>query len=208
MRAPDVRLKGQRVTIRPLTRGDLRTMSKWPSFEDPLDRLFDWPKRSQASDDLWFYQLMHDKTRVYYAVEGEDERLVGRISLREIAEQRSARLGIGFGPQYVGQGYGTEALRVFLRHFFLDLGFERMVLDVAAVNERAVRCYERCGFRRTGKHHQYAGGDEDLRFLSQPSYAHLRPFFKRERYRNLMLAYDMELTRAEWIAAQDPTAQP
>jgi RimJ/RimL family protein N-acetyltransferase len=192
------------VTIRPLTRGDLRAMSKWPGFEDPLDRLFDWPKRSQASDDLWFYQLVHDKSRVYYAVDGEREQLIGRISLREIRERRSARLGIGFGSQYVGRGYGTEALQVFLRHFFVDLGFERLVLDVAAVNVRAVRCYERCGFRRVGTHRQYAGGDEDLRFLGKPSYAHLRPFFKRERHRNLVLAYDMELDRAEWLARQEP----
>ncbi|MBN1640674.1 MAG: GNAT family N-acetyltransferase [Anaerolineae bacterium] len=203
MRAPDVRLEGRRVTIRPLTRTDLHTMSKWPAFEDPLDRLFDWPKRSQASDDLWFYQLVHDRSRVYYAVDAKDAQLIGRISLRDISGKESARLGIGFGPQYVGHGYGTEALQVFLRHFFLDLGFERMVLDVAAVNVRAVRCYERCGFRRVGTHHQYAGGDEDLRFLSKPAYTHLRPFFQRDRYRNLVLAYDMELTREEWMAAQE-----
>jgi RimJ/RimL family protein N-acetyltransferase len=192
------------VTIRPLTRGDLRTMSRWPRFGDPVDRLFDWPKRSQASDDLWFHQLMHDKSRVYYAIDGEHGQLIGRISLRGISEQTSARLGIGFGPQFVGHGYGTEALPVFLRHFFSDLGFERMVLDVAAVNVRAVRCYEHCGFRRVGTHHQYAGAADDLRFLKKKTYAHLRPFFKRDRYRNLMLAYDMQLDRAEWMADQEP----
>jgi len=101
---------GDRITIRPLTRDDLRVMSKWPRFQDPLYRLFDWPKRSEASDDLWFHQLMRDKTRVYYAVVNEVHELIGRISLREIDGQKSARLGIGFGPDYVDQGYGTEAL--------------------------------------------------------------------------------------------------
>ena len=37
------------------------------------------------------------------------------ISLREIEGNRSARLGIGFGPDYVGQGYGTEALEIFVQ---------------------------------------------------------------------------------------------
>jgi RimJ/RimL family protein N-acetyltransferase len=204
VKAPDIRLKGERVTIRPLTRQDLRTMSRWPSFDDPLYRIFDWPKRSELSDDLWFYQLMRDKGRVYFAIENENGELIGRLSLREVKKRTSARLGIGFGPQYVGQGYGTEALRLFLRYYFQEMRFERMVLDVAAVNERAVRCYERCGFRHVGEHYQYAGNDSDLAFLDESSYDHLRHFFKRDHYRNMVLTYDMELLRKDWLAEQEP----
>jgi len=203
VKAPDIRLKGERVTVRPLTRQDLRTMSKWPSFDDPLYRLFDWPKRSELSDDLWFYQLMRDKGRVYFAVEDEKGELIGRLSLRDVRKHASARLGLGLGPQYVGQGYGTEALRLFLRHYFQEMRFERMVLDVAAVNERAVRCYEHCGFRHVGEHYQYAGSDSDLAFLDESSYDHLRHLFKRDRYRNMVLAYDMELLRKDWLAEQE-----
>jgi diamine N-acetyltransferase len=203
VKAPDIRLKGERVTIRPLTRQDLRTMSKWPSFDDPLYRLFDWPKRSELSDDLWFYQLLRDKGRVYFAVENQEGELIGRLSLREVRRPVSARLGIGFGPQYVGRGYGTEALQLFLRYYFQEMHFERMVLDVAAVNERAVRCYERCGFQHTAEHYQYAGSDRDLDFLEEPSYDHLRPFFRRDHHRNLMLAYDMEIRRQDWLAEHE-----
>jgi RimJ/RimL family protein N-acetyltransferase len=202
VKAPDICLKGERVTIRPLTRQDLRTMSKWPSFDDPLYRLFDWPKRSELSDDLWFHQLMRDKSRVYYAVDNEADMLIGRLSLRDIKKRASARLGIGFGPQYVGQGYGTEALGLFLRYYFQEMRFERMVLDVAAVNVRAVRCYERCGFKHVDEHYQYAGGDGDVAFLDQPAYAHLRHLFKRDRYRNMVLAYDMEILRKDWLVEQ------
>jgi RimJ/RimL family protein N-acetyltransferase len=204
VKAPDICLKGKRVTIRPLTRQDLHTMSRWPSFDDPLYRLFDWPKRSELSDDLWFYQLMRDKSRVYYAVDNEDGVLIGRLSLRDIKKRASARLGIGFGPQYVSQGYGTEALQLFLRYYFGEMHFDRMVLDVAAVNVRAVRCYERCGFRRVDEHYQYAGGDSEVTFLDQPAYAHLRHFFKRDRYRNMVLAYDMEIRRKDWLAEHEP----
>jgi hypothetical protein len=142
-------------------------MSNWPRFQDPLDRLFDWPKRSETSDDLWFYQLMRDKTRVYYAVDNEE-----------------------------------HALQVFLDYYFCELDFERMVLDVAAVNRRAVRCYERCGFRSVSSHHQYAGSDDDLSFLKAEGYRDLRRFFKKDRYRNTMLAYDLELNRRDWLAQQ------
>jgi RimJ/RimL family protein N-acetyltransferase len=202
LRAPDVRLEGERITIRPLTREDLRVMSNWPRFQDPLYRLFDWPKRSGTSDDLWFYQLMRDKTRVYYAVDNEEHELIGRISLRGIDGRKSARLGIGFGPDYVDQGYGTEALQVFLDYYFHELDFERIVLDVAAVNQRALRCYERCGFRSVASHQQYAGSNDDLLFLREEGYRDLRRFFKKDRYRTTMLAYDMELKRGDWLARQ------
>lgn len=199
MKAPKVRLMGSRVTIRPLRRSDLDTMSTWSEFNDPLYKLFDWPRRSSRDDDLWFAGLMRDKTRIYYAVDNERQILIGRISLRGIQGRRSARLGVGFGPDFVGQGYGTEALRVFLRHYFLDWGFDQIVLDVSAANIRAVRCYQQCGFEQVGSHYQYAGSDEDLAFLRQEPYRSLQPLFDTTGYRNLMLTYDMLLEREAWL---------
>jgi RimJ/RimL family protein N-acetyltransferase len=180
-------------------------MSGWPRFADPLYQLFDWPKRSEVSDDLWFRQLMRDSSRVYYAVDNQVRELIGRISLREIRGRKSARLGIGFGPDYVDQGYGTEALSLFLDHFFNDLGFERMVLDVAAVNQRALRCYKRCGFRSVASHYQYAGGASEVQFLQHEDYRDLRRYFRRERHRTTMLAYDMELAREDWLVLREET---
>ena len=178
-------------------------MSAWPPFQDPLDKLFDWPRRSRRQDDVWFKHLLRDNTRMYYAVENESHILIGRISLREIQGRESARLGIGFGRAFVGQGYGTEALRVFLRHYFVDLGFERMVLDVAAINRRATRSYERCGFQCVGSHYRYAGTDGELTFLSQNQYRDLRGFLKREAQQNVMLFYDMALDQGDWLRQQE-----
>lgn len=177
-------------------------MSEWPPFQDPLQKLFDWQRRSRAQEDIWFNHLMRDKTRIYYAVDNESHVLIGRISLREIDGRESARLGIGFGRDFVGQGYGTEALRVFLGHYFLDLGFERMVLDVAAINKRATGSYEQCGFQYVDSRYRYAGTDAELAFLSQRQYQGLRRFFKRESGQNLMLYYDMALDKADWLWRQ------
>jgi diamine N-acetyltransferase len=200
VKAEDIRLRGPRVTIRPMRKGDLDVMSTWSTFDDPLYRLFDWPRRAPIENGFWFSELMQDDTRVYYAVEDERQVLIGRISLRDIRGHDSARLGIGFGTDFCGQGYGTEALRVFLRYFFLDLGFRRMVLDVSAINQRAIRCYERCGFERVGTHYQYMGRDSDVAFLKQRRYRHLSRLVQRRGRRHYMLAYDMVLERELWLA--------
>ena len=197
-------LTGPRVTIRPLRRADLDIMSAWPSFDDPLDRLFDWPKRSLLENDVWFGLLVRDQSRVYYAVENEHDGLIGRISLRGVRTSQSARLGIGLGAGFVGHGYGTESLRLFLCYYFTSLGLVRMVLDVAAVNRRAVRSYKRCGFRYESSRYQFAGTDDDLAFLRDQRYRYLRRYFKREGRRNLMLYYDMVLEREDWMRANSP----
>jgi RimJ/RimL family protein N-acetyltransferase len=182
-------------------------MVGWPPFEDPLYRLFDWPRRSSLENRIWYSQLVRDRARVYYAVDDEAHTLIGRISLREIYRRESARLGIGFGRDYVGQGYGTEALQLFLSYYFARLGFAEMVLDVSAINERAVRCYERCGFRRTASHYEYLGRDVDLVFLDRKPYRHLRSHCQSRDRRNWVLSYDMALSRDEWFDLH-PEAAP
>jgi len=199
--AEDVQIRGPRVTIRPLRKVDLDIMSTWEPFEDPIERLFDWPARTPEENSMWYAGLVSDKTRVYYGVENEYHDLIGRVSLREIAG-RSARLGIGFGTHYVGRGYGTEALRVFLGYCFEELGFDRIVLDVAAINRRAIRCYERCGFKYVGSHYVYAGTDVDIAFLKEERYQHLKRFFRKRGYRSWMLSYDMVLSKQDWLAQQ------
>jgi RimJ/RimL family protein N-acetyltransferase len=208
MKAPDLLLKGPRVTIRPLEVRDLDIMSAWPACQDPLYRLFDWPRRSTMENEIWFSGMVDDKTRLYYGVEDEFRNVIGRISLREIWGRHSARLGIGLGTEYVSQGYGTEALRLFLHHYFDDLGFERMVLDVSAINIRAVRCYERCGFRYVGSHYEYMGTDEDLAFLKEERYQHLRRFFRRKSQRNSALSYDMVLEKVDWLRSAFSSNSP
>jgi RimJ/RimL family protein N-acetyltransferase len=202
VRAKNVLIKGPRVTIRPLRKQDLDVMSGWDTFEDPLYRLFDWPRRSSVENGLWYADLVRDRRRVYYAVDDEWQTVIGRISLREIRRRESSRLGIGFGEQYVSQGYGSEALLLFLRYYFRRLGFERMVLDVAAINLRALRLYERCGFERVGSSYEPLPYQADIGFLNEDAYRHLRKFVRQERWRDVVLTYDMALERDDWLAKQ------
>jgi RimJ/RimL family protein N-acetyltransferase len=155
-----------------------------------------------VENGLWYADLVRDRRRVYYAVDDEHQIVIGRISLREIRGRESARLGIGFGTQYVSQGYGSEALRLFLHYYFRRLGFERMVLDVAAINVRAVRLYEQCGFDRTKSSYQPLPWNADTLFLQQEPYRYLRKYVRHDRYRDVVLTYDMVLEREDWLARQ------
>ena len=85
-----------------------------------------------------------------------DDRLIGLLGLYTIfPAQREAFMGIHIGERaYWGNGYGTDALRVLLRYAFDELNLYRISLSVLEGNERAMRSYEKCGFRYEGRERQ------------------------------------------------------
>ena len=52
--------------------------------------------------------------------------------------------------RFWNRGFGTDAVRLLLRFGFLTLGLNNIRLRVHAFNERAIRCYEKCGFKQCG----------------------------------------------------------
>jgi RimJ/RimL family protein N-acetyltransferase len=195
-----MKLRGVRVTIRPMRQDDLKAMSRWRPFADPLYQAFDFPIRRRKEHDQWFTWRSQDSSRRLYTIENEEGQVIGSLTLREIVDRESARLGITLGADYVSQGYGTEALRRFLDHFFRTMGFERLVLDVAATNLRAVRTYRALGFRQTGHHHRPATHASYHYVHQEPNYRHLRQFFRRRGTAIQVLFYDMAMSREEWEA--------
>lgn len=81
-----------------------------------------------------------------------DDRAVGEVVINEIDEDnRSANIRIAiFDPADWSKGYGTDALRLMVRYGFESLKLHRIELGVYDFNPRAVRVYEKIGFRREG----------------------------------------------------------
>jgi RimJ/RimL family protein N-acetyltransferase len=192
----EILLTAERVRIRPWQRRDYQNVESWPQFTDPLSLVWNLPQSMSERRGGW----SEPDIRCAYAVENLEGTVVGRISLREIDRaHHRARLGISFGPPYVGQGLGTEALACFLDGYFGPLGFESMVLDVAAPNVRAVRSYLKLGFRITGRHWRDAG-DQITRRLDGKIPPELEQHFRWGRRSLWIEFFDMELTRPEWLA--------
>lgn len=73
----------------------------------------------------------------------------------QIPTNRRASLGIIIGEKaYWGRGYGTEAVNLMLDYGFSILNLNSVELGVYSFNQRAVRCYEKAGFKRIGIHRQ------------------------------------------------------
>jgi len=183
-----------------MERADLDAMMRWRPFADPLYQPFDFPRHSRAEHARWFEWRSRDPGRRLYTIEDERQQIIGSLTLREMDGLRSARLGITIGADFVSHGYGRECLKLFLDHYFGEVGFAKMLLDVAATNLRAVRTYRSLGFRQVGQHYRPASHPSYRILQQEPHYRHLRGFFRYQGAVAQVLFYDMALTREEWWA--------
>jgi aminoglycoside 6'-N-acetyltransferase len=70
---------------------------------------------------------------------------------------RHASIDIFLDPAVWGRGIGRDAVRTIARHLIEDLGHHRLVIDPAADNLAAIRCYTAVGFRPVGIMRGYEG---------------------------------------------------
>ncbi|MGI8430149.1 MAG: GNAT family N-acetyltransferase [Solirubrobacteraceae bacterium] len=68
---------------------------------------------------------------------------------------RHASLDIFLDPLVHGRGVGRDAVRTLAHHLVAERGHHRLVIDPAADNEPAIRCYAAVGFRPVGIMRRY-----------------------------------------------------
>ncbi|MGA5305817.1 GNAT family N-acetyltransferase [Nucisporomicrobium flavum] len=89
-----------------------------------------------------------------------DGRVAGIIQWdsEDEPDYRHASIDIYLDPALHGRGVGTDAVRTLATHLIDVEGFHRLVIDPAADNEAAIRCYAKVGFRPVGIMRQYERG--------------------------------------------------
>ena len=93
---------------------------------------------------------------------------------------RWGEIGILIGnKEYWNRGYGTEATRTLVRWGFDGLNLNRIWLRVYEDNARAIRCYEKVGFRIEGRLRQ--DRFRDGRYLDTIIMAILRDEFRADK---------------------------
>ncbi len=83
----------------------------------------------------------------YFSVFDGDE-LTGFFCVEQ--EGADVEIGLGLRPDLTGRGRGKVFLEEILRFVWENYSFEKIKLDVASFNQRAVKVYERAGFVKTG----------------------------------------------------------
>lgn len=112
-------------------------------------------KKFAKGDDqeAWWRSLVRDRSRLVFAIIDDEGNLIGDVELQQIlwrAREAEIRISIGNKDSW-GRGYGTEAMREALFAAFHMLTLDRVYLRVRMDNGRAIRTYQKTGFRTVGR---------------------------------------------------------
>jgi RimJ/RimL family protein N-acetyltransferase len=146
-------VKSSSVVLTSLRRSDAPQLFAWINDRDQV--LFNAPYAPvhQRQHAKWFDALETRRDAVIFGIRRRaGARLIGVCQLLSISPiHRSAELQIRIGePTARNHGLGTQAVRTLVHFAFRDLNLNRVSLHVFATNRRALRAYEKSGFRREG----------------------------------------------------------
>ena len=154
MSEPVPTLRGELVTLRPLRAGDRQALVE--ILSDPTVAEW-WDSRGA---EVSAAELLADDPEVtVFAIEVDGE-LAGSIQYAEELEPdyRHAGVDIFMSSRFQDRGLGTDAVRTLARYLFDVRGHHRVTIDPAAANARAIRTYEKVGFKPVGVMRRYERG--------------------------------------------------
>ena len=147
-------LRGERVVLRPVREPDAVVLLALLSEPEVAAWWHGWDE-ARVRRDL----IAEQEWEVVVAIEVQGA-VAGMLLVGEEEEPdyRHASLDIALATAYQGRGIGPEAMRLVIEHLIAERGHHRFTIDPAAGNERAIRVYERLGFRRVGVMRRYERG--------------------------------------------------
>jgi aminoglycoside 6'-N-acetyltransferase len=148
-------LQGRQVTLRPYRPDDLDRLAS--ILDEPSVARWWGPPPPGGAGAAW----VEDGGQVTFVIDHEGS-VVGSIQYHEEldADYRSAAVDLFLTTAAQGRGFGSDAIRTVARYLFDERGHHRLSIDPSAANERAIRAYERVGFRRVGVMRSYERGPD------------------------------------------------
>jgi aminoglycoside 6'-N-acetyltransferase len=148
-------LQTARLLLRPPVGADLESLCRILAEPEVAAR---WPDYDRERVRTELVEADPDEVTVLVIESGGT--VIGAIQYGEEADPqyRHASIDILLGRESWGQGFGPEAIRAVASHLFEQRGHHRLTTDPAEDNVRAVRAYEKVGFRRVGLLRDYERG--------------------------------------------------
>ena len=101
---------------------------------------------SEEKERRWVQKKLGEGAALFSMLEKDTGAFIGNIELMDIAD-RAGELGIAITTAMQDKGYGTEAVSAMVCYGMDTLDLRRVFLKVFPDNARAIRVYEKCGFR-------------------------------------------------------------
>lgn len=148
-------LTGQKVRLREYMKEDINLRLSY--INDPevgMNLVTDIPyPMTLHEEEKWFESLTAISDTYKFAIETlEDSQFIGGCSINNVDWKNSvATVGIFIGnSEFLGKGYGTDAMRTLINFIFNEMNINKIRLTTYSFNKRAIKSYEKCGFKIEG----------------------------------------------------------
>ena len=147
------KLVGETIYLSPRNTENAEKFTTWLNDFQVTDYLGKSSFTVSLKDEIEYFEKNANNQGNFFIVTLNEDKLIGTIGFTDIDYiNRTAVLGIFIGDEdYRSNGYGTEAIKLLLEYGFKYLNLHSIRLDLLAINERAHKCYLKCGFKDTGK---------------------------------------------------------
>jgi len=143
---------GKQVTLRPVQSADEEKLAE--IFSDPEVARW-WGDPAKSVRDAM--EIPEGESHFVIELDGE---AIGFIQCYEETDPmyRHASVDISLRSPWQGKGHGPDAIKALAQFLIDKRGHHRLTIDPAAHNTRAIKAYERVGFKRIGLMRQYERG--------------------------------------------------
>ncbi len=102
----------------------------------------------------------------FYSVIDEQGTLIGNCEFFHVGEapEEIIAVGVQMKPSRTGKGNGLRFIEEIIEYGRVKIGYEHLELAVADFNKRAIKVYEKAGFKRKGNFQNNIRG-EDYNFI-------------------------------------------
>ncbi|MBB6482726.1 GNAT family N-acetyltransferase [Spirochaeta isovalerica] len=122
--------------------------ANWPDYPDEYVLFNSSSRFLKFEEQINKFRDKITDNNIILSVLSSNGILVGHFSILQIdwKEKKIGNMGIRIHPNYCNKGVGSLILE-WISNFFHSHGFLQIKLDVLSSNKRAIRCYEKVGFR-------------------------------------------------------------
>ena len=110
------------------------------------------------AEDLEEFLDPEKRAGVYFVVLDRDE-IIGFYSFQQ-PDEDTVEIGLGMKPELTGKGNGAAFLKAGLQFAETRYSPKNITLSVAAFNKRAIKLYEKLGFKETESFVQATNGGQ------------------------------------------------
>lgn len=119
--------------------------------------------RSGWEIERWYESIQGNPNTFVFSIKLNDSIYIGNVEITNLDwRNRKGEIGVMIGDKKSrGKGYGTEAILLMCRFGFEEMNLHKIYARILAYNDRAIKTFEKCGFKKEGieRDGYYVGGE-------------------------------------------------